>query len=135
VLHLGIGTGNPGVFQGYPYSYRRKPVPVPKGTGTGTGFAKTRGYATRVRVRLQNQPKNLATAVQVSIDTAVQHCEDRKDESGAVVSGMVRELLAIRPDGRRCEDLIQRLGRKKGQVLFTRTVVFLRYRLSNSGST
>jgi len=85
---LGIGTGNPGVFQGYPYPYRRKPVPVPKGTGTGTGFAKTRGYATRVRVCLQNQPKNLATAVQVSIDTAVQHCEDRKDESGAVVQSM-----------------------------------------------
>jgi hypothetical protein len=77
---VGIGTGNPGVFQGYPHPYRRKPVPVPKGTGTGTGFAKTRGYATRVRVHLQNQPKNLATAVQVSIDTAVQRCEGRKDE-------------------------------------------------------
>src|SRR5271168_722675 len=30
---VGIGTGNPGVFQGYPYPYPRKPVPVFKGTG------------------------------------------------------------------------------------------------------
>jgi hypothetical protein len=72
---LGIGTGNPGVFQDYPHPYRRKPVPVPKGTGMGAGSAKTPGYATRVRVRPQNQLKNLATAVQVSIDTALQHCE------------------------------------------------------------
>jgi len=68
--------GNPGVFQGYPHPYHRKPIPVPK----GTGFAKTQGYATHVWVHLQNQPKNLATAVEVSIDTAVQRCEDRKDE-------------------------------------------------------
>ena len=45
---LGIGTGNPGVFQGYLHPYPRKPAPVPKGTGTGTGSAKTRGYATHV---------------------------------------------------------------------------------------
>jgi len=43
--------------------------------GMGTGSAKTRGYATCVRVHPQNQLKNLATAVQVSIDTALQHCE------------------------------------------------------------
>ena len=49
-LPLGIGTGNPGVFQGYPYPYPRKPAPVPKGTGMGTGSAKTRGYSTRARV-------------------------------------------------------------------------------------
>jgi hypothetical protein len=30
---LGIGTGNPGVLQGYPYPYPRKPVPFIKGTG------------------------------------------------------------------------------------------------------
>jgi hypothetical protein len=74
---------------------------VPKGTGTGTGFAKTRGYATRVRVHLQNQPKNLATAVQVSIDTAMQRCEDRKDESVGVVQsmhrcGVLRSLLMVK---------------------------------------
>ena len=82
-LVLGIGTGNPGVFQGYPHLHPRKPVPVPRGTGTGTGFAKTRGYATRERVCLQNRLRNLATAVQVSIDTAVQHCE----VSSSVVAG------------------------------------------------
>src|ERR1700678_1931604 len=41
---LGIGTGNPGGFQGYPYPYPypRKPVPVFKGTGFegyGYGFS------------------------------------------------------------------------------------------------
>jgi len=41
------------------------------------GSAKTRGYATRARVRSQSRLKNLAIAVQVSIDTAVQHCEVR----------------------------------------------------------
>src|SRR5271168_1893146 len=36
---LGIGTGNPGVFQGYPYPYPRKPVPVFQGTGfEGYGY-------------------------------------------------------------------------------------------------
>ena len=72
---LEIGTGNPRVFQGYPHLYHRKPIPVPKGTGTVTGFAKTPGYATHVWVHPQNQLKNLATALQVSIDTALQHCE------------------------------------------------------------
>src|SRR6202522_2332258 len=41
-LCIGIGTGNPGVFQGYPYPYPRKPVPVLKGTGFegyGYGFS------------------------------------------------------------------------------------------------
>jgi hypothetical protein len=32
-MSLGIGTGNPEVFQGYLHLYPRKPVPVPKGTG------------------------------------------------------------------------------------------------------
>ena len=32
-MGVGIVTGNPGVFQGYPYLYPRKPVPVPKGRG------------------------------------------------------------------------------------------------------
>src|SRR5271168_2430017 len=36
---VGIGTGYPGVFQGYPYPYPRKPVPVFKGTGfEGYGY-------------------------------------------------------------------------------------------------
>jgi hypothetical protein len=34
-LCLGIGTGDPGVFQGYPHPYPRKPVPMPKGMGFG----------------------------------------------------------------------------------------------------
>ena len=62
------------------------PYPCPGvrvSTGTGTGFAKTRGYATRERVCLQNRLRNLATAVQVSIDTAVQRCE----VSSLVVAG------------------------------------------------
>ena len=45
-LHVGIGTGNPGVFQGYPHPYPRKPVPVPKGTGFdgyGYGFCQNPG--------------------------------------------------------------------------------------------
>jgi hypothetical protein len=76
-LSLGIGTGNPGVFQGYPYPYLKKPVPVPRGTGTGTGTgsAKTRGYTTRAWLHSRNRMRNLAIAVQMSIDTAVQHCE------------------------------------------------------------
>ena len=38
----------------------------------GYGYSrKTRGYATRAWVCLQKQLRNLATAVQVSIDTAV----------------------------------------------------------------
>jgi hypothetical protein len=44
--YLGIGTGNPGVFQGYPYPYPRKPVPVFKGTGFvgyGYGFSQNPG--------------------------------------------------------------------------------------------
>ena len=45
---LGIGTGNPGVFQGYPHPYPRKPVPVSKGTGFdgyGYGFCKNPGVS------------------------------------------------------------------------------------------
>jgi len=40
---LGIGTGNPGVFQGYPHPYPGKAVPVPRGMGMGMGFSKTQG--------------------------------------------------------------------------------------------
>ena len=37
-LAVGIGTGNPGVFQGYPYPDPSLPVPTARGTGlTGTG--------------------------------------------------------------------------------------------------
>jgi len=43
--------------------------------GTGTGSAKTRGYTTRARVHSQSRMRNLAIAVRVSIDTAVQYCE------------------------------------------------------------
>ena len=53
--YLGINTSNPGVFQSYPHLYPRKPVPV--------------------QVHHQNQLRNLATTVQVSIDTSMQHCE------------------------------------------------------------
>ena len=38
---VGIATGNPGVFPGYPYPYPSLPVPGPWGTGlagTGHGF-------------------------------------------------------------------------------------------------
>jgi len=75
---LRIGMGNPGVFQGYPHPYPRKPVPMPKGTGTGTGFAKTWGYATCLRVCPQKMTNNLASAVQMSMDTVLQPCEDSK---------------------------------------------------------
>jgi len=56
-LHVGIGMGNPGVFQGYLHLYPRKPIPVPGVqvlTGTGTGSTKTWGYATRTRVCPRN---------------------------------------------------------------------------------
>jgi len=39
-IQVGIGTGNPGVFQGYPHLYPSKPIPV----GMGTGFPKTWGH-------------------------------------------------------------------------------------------
>jgi len=32
-LYIVIVTGNPGVFQGYPYPYPSKPVPATKGRG------------------------------------------------------------------------------------------------------
>jgi len=76
-IALGIGTGNPGVFQGYPHPYPRKPVPAFKGTGWGTGFRKTRGYANPHAGILQDQPRYLATAAQMSIDTAMRCCEDK----------------------------------------------------------
>ena len=55
------------------YPFKGKEIGV--SAGWGPGFAKTRGCPTCVRVCFQNQLRNLATAVQVSIDTAVQHCE------------------------------------------------------------
>ena len=42
LCRLGIATGNPGVFPGYPYPYPSLPVPVPWGTGlAGTGHGYT----------------------------------------------------------------------------------------------
>ena len=76
-LFLGIGMGNLGVFQGYLHLYPIKPVPMPK----GTGFDRYRyRYTTRRWVCTQKMTNNLALAssVQVSIDTALQLCEDRK---------------------------------------------------------
>jgi len=63
---IGIGTGNPGVFQGYPHPYPRKPVPVRRGTGfdgCGYGFRKNprvlqpaRGYDSKtLQETLQEQ--------------------------------------------------------------------------------
>jgi hypothetical protein len=78
LLQLGIVTGNPGVFQGDPYPHLRKPAPAPRvrvSTGSGKGFQKPGGTQTRSRVSSQSQPINLASAVRVSIDTAVQSCE------------------------------------------------------------
>ena len=34
VMLIGIVTGNPGVFQGYPYPYPDKPIPTNKGKGS-----------------------------------------------------------------------------------------------------
>jgi hypothetical protein len=53
-------------WHGQSWGFPGLPVCVPQ---------KTRGHTTRARVFLQNRMKNLTTAVQVSIDTAVQHCE------------------------------------------------------------
>src|SRR5277367_4938447 len=47
ILYVEIGTGNPGVFRGYPYPYPRKPIPQHWGTGfTGLGS----GVRTGLRV-------------------------------------------------------------------------------------
>ena len=56
-LHVGIGTGNPGVSQGYPYPYPRKPVPWFKGTGfTGYGY----GFSPKItHLWNKNKIKNL----------------------------------------------------------------------------
>jgi len=53
LAQVGIGTGNPGVFQGYPHPYPSKLIPMPK----GTGFPKTRGYAAHAQVCPQTQPR------------------------------------------------------------------------------
>jgi hypothetical protein len=40
-IEVGIGMGNPGVFQGYPYPYLSKTVPTQRvgvSTGQGRGF-------------------------------------------------------------------------------------------------
>jgi len=65
-----------------PYPYARKPIAAFKGrdcSGLGCGFCKNPGYSDAYAgmnpINLQYRPRNLATAVQVSIDTAVQHCE------------------------------------------------------------
>jgi len=68
-MKVGIGTGNPGVFQGYPHPYPRKPVPVPRvwvSTGTGTGFAKTRGVynpCTGMPPKPTEKPRNSSAGV------------------------------------------------------------------------
>src|SRR5271168_835674 len=56
-ISLGIGTGYPGVFQGYPYPYPRKPVPLFKGTGfTGYGY----GFSPKItHLWNKNKIKNL----------------------------------------------------------------------------
>src|SRR5271168_4832056 len=53
-LELGIGTGNPGVFQGYPYPYPGKPVPVFKGTGF-EGYGYGCGGRCLVVMRIKNK--------------------------------------------------------------------------------
>ena len=81
---IGIGTGNSGGFPGLP-------VCVPR---------KTRGHTTRARVFLQNRMKNLATAVQVSIDTAVQHCEVKfsgRDSGVGIPEAAFTFVLGFRP--------------------------------------
>jgi len=56
MFQLGIGTGNPGVFQGYPYPYPRKPVPVFKGTGCeGYGY----GFSPKITQKIQYIKKQL----------------------------------------------------------------------------
>ena len=77
-LGLGIGTGNPGVFQGYLHLYPRKPVPVPKGMGFdgyGYGFYKNPGV---LQPACGYASRNLASTMQVSTDIAVQPCEGKK---------------------------------------------------------
>jgi len=63
--------------------------------GMGTGFAKTRGYATRAWVCFQNQLRNLATAVQVSIDTAV-HIARLNSVGGVGISSLVPIMSLVR---------------------------------------
>ena len=48
---IGSGTGNPGVFQGYPYPNPSLPVPSLWGTGFG-------GYGLRVWTRATTKPNN-----------------------------------------------------------------------------
>jgi len=72
---IGIGMGNPGVFQGYLYPYPRKPVPLPRGMGFNEyrcGFRKNPGVCNPCAgMPPKSRLRNLATAVQVSIDTAM----------------------------------------------------------------
>ncbi len=57
---------------------RANPYPLPRvgvSAGQGKGFTKPGGIPTRARVQHSNQPGNLAIALRMSNDTAVQYCE------------------------------------------------------------
>jgi len=74
-MRVGIVMGNPRVFQGNLYPHPWKPAPAPRvqvSMGSGKGFQIPRGTQTRSQVSAQSQPINLASAVRVSIDTAMQ---------------------------------------------------------------
>jgi len=68
-LGVGIGTGNPGVFQGYPHLYPRKLVPVPKGTGFDGyryRFPKNPGYSNLcagMAPKMTNKPRKSSASV------------------------------------------------------------------------
>jgi hypothetical protein len=49
-LCVGIITGNPGVFQGYPYPNPSIPVPVSRGTGLSVHGLRVFAYMTSVTV-------------------------------------------------------------------------------------
>ena len=97
VRWVGIGTGNPGVFQGYPYPYPRKPVPVPRGTGfNGYRFRKNPGVCNLCAgMPPKSRLRNLATAVQVSIDTAV-HIARLTIRWGVGISSLLSTMSLIR---------------------------------------
>jgi len=68
-MHLGIITGNPGVFQGYTYPYPRKPIPAFKGRGfggLGSGFCKNPGVlqpVVGIPLKPTNKPRNSSAGV------------------------------------------------------------------------
>jgi hypothetical protein len=66
----------------------------------GTGFAKTRGYTSHARVCRQKMTHHLASAVQVSMDTAVQPCEDSEVINGICGGSVDIVRVAYRHRGR-----------------------------------